>query len=73
MYLEYYIPNYKDYIGKTIGGVLITYSGIIAAAHLGGVGSVKYLLKNGHNATDGHESVLSFMAKFANFKIGLVV
>ncbi len=38
----------KKYSGKVINGITITESGIIAAAHLSGAGSVKrYLRKNG--------------------------
>ncbi|MBY0486986.1 MAG: peptidoglycan-binding protein LysM, partial [Flavobacteriaceae bacterium] len=38
----------EEYRGKTIDGVRITESGILAAAHLGGAGSVrKYLESNG--------------------------
>ena len=37
----------KRYSGKTINGVRITESGIIAAAHLAGAGSVKRFLKKG--------------------------
>ena len=36
----------EQYSGKIIGGVKITESGILAAAHLGGVGSVKKFLKS---------------------------
>jgi hypothetical protein len=30
----------KKYDGKVVGGILVTESGILAAAHLGGAGSV---------------------------------
>ena len=36
----------EKYDGKVVGGVLITESGILAAAHLGGAGSVKRYFKN---------------------------
>ena len=40
----------KKYVGKTINGVQITESGILAAAHLAGPGGVKsYLRSNGKN------------------------
>jgi hypothetical protein len=35
----------KKYDGKVVSGILVTESGILAAAHLGGAGSVKILLK----------------------------
>lgn len=36
----------ENFAGKTIGGVTITESGILAAAHLAGAGSVKKFLKS---------------------------
>ena len=35
------------YVGRTIGGVKITESGILAAAHLAGAGNVKKFLRSG--------------------------
>jgi hypothetical protein len=72
-YMEQYIPNFRDYIGKTIHGVEITYSGMIAAAHLAGIGGLIQFLKYGYDATDGHESVKSYMKKFGGYKIGLII
>ncbi|WP_115123073.1 peptidoglycan-binding protein LysM [Marinirhabdus gelatinilytica] len=37
----------KRYVGRTIGGVKITESGILAAAHLAGAGNVKKFLRSG--------------------------
>jgi len=37
----------KRYVGRTIGGVHITESGILAAAHLAGAGNVKKFLRSG--------------------------
>lgn len=66
------------YIGSTVGGVEITESGIIAAAHLKGFGSAKhpgaiqFLRSNG--ATDGSDAfgtkVSDYMRKFANYDLG---
>ena len=65
----------KDYIkkfdGKIVAGVKITESGILAAAHLGGVGSVKRFLN-----TDGKRkckdeygtSVQTYMRDFGNYE-----
>ena len=42
------LQKYIDvFDGKTVNGMLITESGILAAAHLGGQGSVKRYFKNG--------------------------
>ena len=51
------LKRYECYIGTTINGTVITRSGLIAAAHLGGAGSViKYLLTNGRNIIiDGYQ------------------
>lgn len=72
-YLQFYMPNYQDYIGKTVNGVTVTYSGMLAAAHLAGVGGLMQFLKYGYNATDGNETVQSYMQKFSGFKIGLII
>ena len=61
----------EKYSGRVINGVKITESGIIAAAHLGGAGSVKKFLKsNGRNGfKDGFgTSLRSYMKKFAGYE-----
>jgi hypothetical protein len=60
----------KNYVGKTINGVEITESGLLAAAHLGGVGSVKKFLKsNGKRIkTDGYgTSIQNYINKFGGY------
>jgi len=49
---------FSDYIGKSINGVEITKEGLLAAAHLGGLGSVrKYLYSNGKvNKRDAYKT-----------------
>jgi hypothetical protein len=65
----------KDYIryfeGKVIDGVKITESGILAAAHLGGSGSVKrFLNTNGlRKCRDGYgTSVRSYLSDFGGYE-----
>ncbi len=65
----------KDYIayfeGKIVDGVKITESGILAAAHLGGAGSVKrFLNSNGVKKCkdDYGTSVKSYMRDFGGFE-----
>jgi hypothetical protein len=41
-----YLKDYKHYEGESIKGILITKSGLIAASHLGGAGSVKKFLNS---------------------------
>ena len=69
-YLQYYIPNFEDYIGKTIHGVEITLAGLLSACHLGGVGSVIKFLKYSYNAKDiNNTSVVSYLKHFKNYNI----
>jgi hypothetical protein len=60
----------EKYEGKVIGGVLITESGILAAAHLGGVGATKKFLRTkGRSAyTDGYgTSMKVYIKKFGGY------
>jgi hypothetical protein len=71
--LEDYIAKYD---GQKIGGVEITESGILAAAHLSGVGGVKkYLRTNGAGRSrDAYgSSVRSYLKKFAGYDLSKVV
>lgn len=66
------LKDYMSYIGVTIGGVEVTKSGLLAACHLGGAGSVKlYLLTNGGiNKKDCNQtSIKTYMREFAGYKI----
>ncbi len=61
----------EHYSGKTIDGVKITESGILASAHLGGAGSVKKFLKsNGkQKCKDAYgSSVKSYMKNFGGYE-----
>lgn len=65
----------KRYVGKTIRGVKVTESGILAAAHLGGPGSVKkFLRSNGTNVfSDAYgSSVKYYMKKFAGYDVSVI-
>lgn len=60
----------KNFVGKRINGVIVTESGILAAAHLAGPGSVKkYLRSYGlNNFADGYGTTISYyMKKFSGF------
>ncbi len=62
----------EKYNGREINGVKITESGLIAAAHLGGAGSVKkYLRSNGRNGfKDGFgTSLKSYIRKFGGYDV----
>ena len=61
----------EEYRGKTIDGVHVTESGILAAAHLGGAGSVrKFLESNGKKkCKDGYgTTVKSYLRKFGGYE-----
>ena len=63
------------YAGKTIHGVEITESGILAAAHLAGPGNVKkFLVSWGEeDFEDGYgTSVSNYMKKFAGYDVSVV-
>tara|TARA_R110000803_G_scaffold37781_4_gene81570 strand:- start:28783 stop:29373 length:591 start_codon:yes stop_codon:yes gene_type:complete len=60
----------KKYSGKTVNGIYITESGLLAAAHLGGAGNVRKFFRKGKNFTDGNGTpITSYMELFANYKI----
>ena len=62
----------RKYVGKTIHGVYITESGILAAAHLGGAGNVKKFFRNGKNFADGNGTkITSYMKRFANYQLNI--
>jgi hypothetical protein len=65
----------KRFVGKTIAGVKVTESGILAAAHLGGPGNVKKFLRSYGNNTfsDAYgSSVRNYMRKFAGYDMSSV-
>ena len=68
---KYILRDYiKKYNKKIIGGVKITESGILAAAHLGGAGSVsKFLKSNGSiEFKDGNGlSIKAYLKAFGNY------
>lgn len=62
----------KKYCGRKINGIQITESGLLAAAHLGGAGSVKkYLRSNGRSGfKDGFgTSLRSYIKKFGGYDV----
>jgi hypothetical protein len=68
-YINYYIPNWRMYIGNSVHGVVISYSGMLMAAHLAGVGGLKRFLCTSCNPSDGNESVKSYMNHFRGYMI----
>lgn len=67
-----YLKDYEGYIGKTIKGIRITKSGMIAASHLGGAGSLKkFLNSNGRiNKKDIlGTSISDYLKKFSSYNL----
>lgn len=65
----------EEYEGKVINGVEITESGILAAAHLGGAGSVKKFFKSQGKRTikDNYgTSLQSYMKKFGGYDTSFI-
>jgi hypothetical protein len=65
----------ERYDGKVVNGVLITESGILAAAHLGGAGSVKkYFRHNGKKSIkDAYgTSIRSYLKAFGGYDTSLI-
>ena len=65
----------EKYVGKIVNGVAITESGILAAAHLGGAGSVKNFFKNNGNRhfKDAYgTSLKSYMKAFGGYDLSRI-
>lgn len=67
------LQEYIDiYDGKTINGIHITESGILAAAHLGGESSVRKFFTNGKVFKDANGTkITSYMEEFGGYKLKL--
>jgi len=62
----------QEYSGKTVHGVLVTESGLLAAAHLGGAGSVKKWFRSGKVRRDGNGvKITTYMVKFGGYILEL--
>lgn len=79
-YLQYnkkHLQKYIDrYAGKTIAGVKVTESGILAAAHLGGTGGIKRFLRSA--GTDSFRdaygsSVRYYLKRFGGYDLSKVI
>lgn len=65
----------KNFVGKRVNGILVTESGILAAAHLAGPGSVKvYLRSYGlDNFADGYGTTVEYyMKRFSGYDTSFV-
>ena len=67
--LKKYIDKYD---GKIVHGVLVTESGLLAAAHLGGAGSVKKWFRTGKVRKDGNGvKITTYMERFSGYELYL--
>jgi hypothetical protein len=66
----------EKYEGQIVSGILVTESGVLAAAHLGGVGSVKKFFKNNGNryCKDAYgTSIRSYMRDFGGYETSGII
>jgi len=66
----------NNYVGTTVGGIEITESGILAAAHLAGAGNVKKYLRSGgsFNFNDAFgTSIKNYLKKFSGYDTSFIV
>ena len=74
--LEHNRKNLKRFIKKynntTVHGIYVTESGILAAAHLGGAGSVKKWFRTGKVRKDGNGvKITSYMTRFGGYNLSI--
>ena len=68
-YLQKYIDEFD---GQVVNGILVTESGLLAAAHLGGAGSVKKWFKTGKVRKDGNGvKITTYMQQFSGYDLYL--
>ncbi len=66
----------NNYVGRNIGGIKITESGILAAAHLAGPGNVKKYLRSGGAITFNDAfgtSIKHYLKKFSGYDTSFVI
>ena len=62
----------EQYEGQVVHGVLITESGVLAAAHLAGAGNVKKFFKKGFEFKDGYGTKMTtYMTQFSGYTLRL--
>ena len=67
--MDLYISKYN---GKNINDVLITESGILAAAHLAGPGNVRKYFKKGKDFSDGNGTKLTkYLTQFSGYELNI--
>jgi hypothetical protein len=67
-----YLMDYQNFLGESIKGISVTKSGMIAASHLGGAGSLKKFL-NSNGVIDHKDafgtSISDYLKKFCEYDL----
>ena len=67
--LQKYIDEFD---GQVVNGILVTESGLLAAAHLGGAGSVRKWFRTGKIRKDGNGvKITNYMERFSGYSLYL--
>ncbi len=62
----------KKYDGKLVNGIFVTESGLLAAAHLVGPGSVRKWIRNGKEYKDGNGvTLVNYLTKFNGYQLNI--
>lgn len=61
--------KYSDYFGKEICGVVVTLSGLVAGAHLKGIGGVNKFLKGQDNSDALGTKISEYIKKFGGYEL----
>ena len=67
-----YLKGYEQHIGDSIKGILVTKSGMIAASHLGGAGSLQKFINSGGRVNKADvfgTSISEYLRKFSSYDI----
>lgn len=68
-YNGYANKRFSEFLGKEINGVIITASGLIAGAHLKGMGGVRDFLNGQDNADAYGTQISEYINKFKDYEI----
>jgi hypothetical protein len=69
-YNSNYLKKYDNYLGTEFNGIQITKSGLLAAAHLSGLGGIEDFFEENKNYKDiNGTSVACYLRKFGNYNI----
>jgi len=62
--------RFSNYLGKVVNNVEITLSGLVAGAHLGGLGNVNHFLANAYDSSDANGTRISdYIREFGGYNL----